>query len=206
MHPKIKALLERLGKTLEQVKTDHPDEYRTCLEGIADEQATIAAEAARVPGLQADVTRLEGERDAANNRATESAQALLTDTRTRMVDSAIDAAELPEIEPYQDGDTTVDLAGEWRTGLVESAVAAKSDAEAQALVKRQIGLRQHMLGGRQTESAGRGPQRPATPPAGRPAPKAPALPVGEEGNEGEGEHVTEDTDIGDLGPLARLRS
>ena len=172
MHPKIKALCERLGKTLEQIKTENQTEYQQALEDIAGEQNTLATEAARVPGLTAELARVTGERDAANTRADASEAARVAEARTGMVDAAIASTNLPEIAPYQDGETTVDLAGEWRAGLLESAMAAANDADAQALINRQVAARAHLLGPRQNEGAGARP-------APRPPTPGPRLPIGD---------------------------
>lgn len=163
LHPKITALTTRLGKSLEQVKTDHAAEYLATLEAIATETETAATEAAKVPGLQAQVTTLTTERDAARTELQTERSNGVRESRTRMVDDAIKAANLPELAPYQEGATTIDLAKVWRDQLVEAAVSAASTEAAQGVVTKEVSLRQHMLGGRTTESAqrpGNGPTLP----------------------------------------------
>lgn len=170
MHPKIKALCERLGKTLEQVKAENQTEYQQALEEIASEQNTLHVEAARVPGLTAQLARVTTERDDARRDLDEERQARVAESRGRMVDAAIEAADMPVVAPYQDGDTTVDLAGDWRAAVLGEAVRAESDAAALALVNRQVAARAHLLGRRQTESA-----RPTVP---APPARGPRLPAG----------------------------
>lgn len=170
LHPKITALTARLGKSLEQVKADHPAEYQAVLEEIATETETTAVEAAKVPGLQAQVVNLTTERDNARTELQTERSNGVRESRTRMVDDAIAAANLPVLAPYQEGATTVDLAKQWRDQLVEAAVSATSNEAAQGVVTKEVSLRQHMLGARTTESAQ------------RPAPSGPTLPGGDNDN------------------------
>lgn len=169
-HPKMIALAAKHNKTLEQVKVDHPAEYLQTLEAIATETETTAAEAAKVPGLQAQVTTLTTERDTARTELQTERANGVRESRTRMVDDAITAANLPTLAPYQEGATTVDLARQWRDQLVEAAVSAASNEAAQGVISQQVSIRQHMLGARSTESAQ------------RPAPTGPTLPGGDNDN------------------------
>lgn len=171
-HPKITALTTRLGKTLEQVKADHPADYQKVLEEIATETEATATEAAKVPGLQAQVTTLTTERDSARTELQAERANGVRESRTRMVDDAIAAANLPTLAPYQEGATTIDLAKQWRDQLVEAAVSAASNEAAQGLVTKEVSLRQHMFGARTTESA----QRPGT---------GPSLPINDRDNPGD---------------------
>lgn len=170
LHPKITALTARLGKSLEQVKADHPAEYQAVLEEIATETETTAVEAAKVPGLQAQVTNLTTERDTARTELQTERSNGVRESRTRMVDDAIAAANLPVLAPYQEGATTVDLAKQWRDQLVEAAVSAASNEAAQGVISQQVSIRQHMLGARTTEGAQ------------RPGPSGPSLPGGDNDN------------------------
>ncbi|GGL18412.1 hypothetical protein [Deinococcus radiotolerans] len=170
LHPKITALTTRLGKSLEQVKADHPAEYQAVLEEIATETETTATEAAKVPGLQAQVSSLTTERDNANQALQTERANGVRESRTRMVDDAITAAKLPTLPPYQEGATSIDLAKQWRDQLVEAAATAPSNEAAQGIVAQQVSVRQHMLGARTTESAG------------NPTPTGPGLPAGDNDN------------------------
>lgn len=172
MHPKLKALLERLGKTLEQVKSENNAEYLSCLEDIAAERAELAESAGRVPGLENEVARLKKEAaDAKADLETERTERR-REQRIALVDRVIAEAELPLLDPYKDGDKEVDLNAEFRNDLVEAAVAAESDESATALVAGRVARRKHELGARQIEAR----TQPPAPAAGA----APSLPIGQD--------------------------
>ncbi|MFC3833497.1 hypothetical protein [Deinococcus rufus] len=171
MHPKIKALCEQLGKTLDQVKAENATEYQAALEAIAEEQNTLHTEAARVPGMTAEIGRLQQTVRERDERITVLEGNAVRTTREGLVDAAIAAAHLPALEPYQDGDKTVDLQAEWRSTLVESAVAADSDAAAQVLINAAVSRQAHML-------AGRAASVPERQQEGARRPNAPRLPQG----------------------------
>lgn len=146
-HPKVTALAERLGKTVEQVKTEHAAEYQQVLEDIAHEAQTFQTEAARVPGLTAEITRLSGLNTEHTARIAELEGNAVRAARESLVDAALTAANLPRVPEYKDGDTTVDLNAVFREGLIETAVAASSDADAQTTVNARIAERAHLLKG-----------------------------------------------------------
>lgn len=174
MHPKIKALLERLGKTLEQVKADHPTEYLATLEeaardGHANQEA--AAQLATAQG-QLATTQTQLAQTQAALRLSEGNR--VTESRTAMVDKALNDAALPQLPPLEVGGETIDLNAKFREGLVAAAVAADSDEAATALLTQQIAIRKHELAGQQTEGVPN--VRPARPPV-----QAPNLPIGDNG-------------------------
>lgn len=161
MHPKIKALLERLGKTLEQVKAENQTEYQAALEAIADEQHAHQEAAALVPGLQAENARLLTENQVAQTALSASEAQRSADTRARIVDDALAAANLPTLDPYQEGDIQVDLNAAFRESLLNAALAADSDDAARASVARQVARQQHLLGTRPASEQANPPPAPA---------------------------------------------
>ncbi|KQR37736.1 hypothetical protein [Deinococcus sp. Leaf326] len=171
MHPKIKALLERFGKTLEQVKTDHPAEYLIALEeaardGHANQEAAtqLATAQSQLVTAQTQLAQTQAAlRLSEGNRVTES--------RTAMVDAALNAAALPKLPPLEVGGETVDLNAKFREGLVAAAIAADSDEAATALLTQQIAIRAHELAGEGVN----GVLPPRTPTQG------PKLPIGDNG-------------------------
>lgn len=176
MHPKLKKLLESLGKSLEQVKRDHPEDYTRTLEAIADEKAPGAEE---VAGLREQVGTLTTERDAAQTALAQERSTRVTEGRTRMVDEALAAANLPKLPPLDLGGEQVDLNASFRAGLLDHALRAESEEAAKALVDKGIALRRHELAGHQPAATAPERQTAAT----RPGIPAPSLPVADHGRE-----------------------
>lgn len=174
MHPKIKALLERLGKTLEQVKADHPAEYLTALEEAARDGHANQAAATQLATAQGQLatTQTQLAQTQAALRLSEGNR--VTESRTAMVDSALATAALPKLPPLEVGGETIDLNAKFREGLVAAAIAADSDEAATALLAQQIAIRAHELAGQQTEGV------PNVRPTRTPA-QGPDLPVADNG-------------------------
>lgn len=196
MHPKLKALLERLGKSLEQVKSENAPEYQACLEEIAAERADLTEQAGRVPGLENEVNRLKGELTEAQQALTAERRERQREQRTGLVDRAIAEAKLPLLPTYKEGDKDVDLNAEFRNDLVEAAVMADSDSAVKALIESRVARRKHELG-----------QRPVTRDAGVPAAggaaPAPSLPEGK--GPGEGDEVVRESALNNSAMALRLR-
>jgi hypothetical protein len=148
MHPKIKALMEKYGKTLEQVKAEHAAEYQQALEAVAADQNTFQEAAARLPEVQAQLARVQAEHTTLTAQLAASEAARLSEGRTRLVDDALTVAALPALAPFQDGDTTVDLNADFRAALLAEALAADSDAAATLVVDRRVRQEKHRRGER----------------------------------------------------------
>ncbi|MFC6663124.1 hypothetical protein [Deinococcus multiflagellatus] len=96
IHPKVQELLTKHGKTLEQVKKEHTGEYQAVLEAIASDSL---AQTARITELTGQVTTLETNLQAATVRAVTAEQGLVKESRAKLVDDAIAAANLPVLPP-----------------------------------------------------------------------------------------------------------
>ncbi|WP_147364008.1 hypothetical protein [Deinococcus cavernae] len=171
MHPKLKALLERLGKTLEQVKAEHAGEYLTTLEAIAAEGQASTEAASQLAAVQAQLTTTQTQLAQAQASLRQSEQNRVQESRTAMVDKALDDAALPQLPPLEIGNESIDLNAKFREGLLSAVLAAESDESAQALLTQQIAIRAHELAGQAENALG---VRPARVPAA-----APQLPIGD---------------------------
>jgi hypothetical protein len=161
MHKLLKALLEKhQGKTLDQVKTEHAEEYMGVLEQIATESVQTPApvtptESGTVSltdyrALEQTVVELRGQVSSLNSENHNA-------KRDNIASSALEAARLPSAGTVKYGETEIDLDASFRAELVQVARAAESDESARTAVDRKIVERRAALGVR--ESA----QNPAKP-------------------------------------------
>ena len=171
MHPKLKALCERLGKTLEQVKADHQAEYVQTLEAIAAEGHASTEAASQVASLTTQLSAAQTQLAQTQEALRQSEANRVKESRTAMVDSAIAEANLRQVPPLELNGEQIDLNAKWREGLLTMVLAAPSDEDAATLLAQQVAVRQHEVG-TQEESVVPAVQPPRVP-AG-----APSLPVG----------------------------
>lgn len=174
MHPKIKALCERLNKTLEQVKTEHTADYMTVLESIAKDGEGNAQAAAELATTQAQLLQAQTQLAQTQEALRTSEGNRVQESRTAMVDAALAEANLPTLPPLKLGNESIDLNAKWRESLLAQVLAAESDEAANTLLSQQIAVRAHELAGQQTESP-----LPVVQPPRVGASKGPSLPAGD---------------------------
>ncbi len=169
MHPLIKQLCERLGKTLEQVKKEHATEYYGVLETIAEQNAQAGAAPnapapVTAPAAQPNAPPAQEHRQPAAPAAPQPASqvegtlerevlSLTTELRTERTErvrtarrniaiAALESAQLPRAPKVGE----VDLDARFREQLEAAAIAAQSDDEARSLVDQMISERRALMG------------------------------------------------------------
>lgn len=155
MNKHLKALLDKYqGRTLEQVKADHPAEYLEALELIAKENVAPApAIVVTEPGsvsladyraLETTVVELRG---TVGNLTTQNHNA----TRDGIALTALEGARLPSAGTVKHGESEIDLDASFRAELTGIARTAESDEAARTAVASKITERRAVLGQRTTE-------------------------------------------------------
>lgn len=154
MHELLKALMEKYqGKTLDQIKTEHAAEYLQALERIAESgtpaPAPAPAPVVPTPTVTAPITNAESTLEqsvlALNARLEASERQALTEKRTNIAITALEAAQLPRAPKVGE----LDLDARFREQLITVAVTAKDDAEAKALVDQMVTERRALMGATQ---------------------------------------------------------
>ncbi|MGY2892487.1 hypothetical protein [Deinococcus sp. UYEF24] len=153
MHKHLKALMDKYtGRTIEQIKTDHPSEYLEALEKISQEavapapvnQPVVQTEPGTVSlsdyrALESTVVELRGTVD---NLKTQNHNA----TRDGIALTALEAARLPSAGTVKHGESEIDLDASFRAELTGLARQAESDAAARTAVESKIAERRAVQG------------------------------------------------------------
>ncbi|AFZ67080.1 hypothetical protein [Deinococcus peraridilitoris] len=201
MHPLLKALCDKHGKTLEQVKKEHAQEYYGVLETIAEQvtQAQANPQTPSTPGTAgnpqpnappATETRRPAPRAGTPDEESLESQVLeltselrserqerVRTARLNIVSTALESANLRPVPARGE----IDFEARFRERLEAAAISADNDQEARTVVADMIEERRGLVGSR--DDAG----RPAPPRAfehldrTNPANRGPALPVGNNG-------------------------
>jgi len=157
MHKHLKTLMEKFaGKSIEQIKADHPTEYTEALEKIAQEsvQAPAPAPAAQTePGTVSlsDYRALETTVVALNQTVKNLTDQNHNATRDGIAITALEAARLPSAGKVKNGETEIDLDASFRAELIGISRQAESDEAARSAVELKIVDRRAVLGQRPTE-------------------------------------------------------
>ncbi|WP_407572129.1 hypothetical protein [Deinococcus altitudinis] len=151
MHKHLKALMDKYtGRTIEQIKTDHPSEYLEALEKISQEsvQTPVPVPVQTEPGtvsltdyraLESTVVELRG---TVSNLTTQNHNA----TRDGIALTALEAARLPSAGTVKHGESEIDLDASFRAELTGLARQAESDAAARTAVESKIAERRAVQG------------------------------------------------------------
>jgi len=152
MHKHLKALMDKYtGRTIEQIKADHPSEYLEALEKISTEAPAPAAQAEAGTVSLTDYRALESTvvelRGTVTNLTTQNHNA----TRDGIALTALEGARLPSAGTVKHGETEIDLDASFRAELTGLARAAESDEAAKAAVEGKIAERRAVQGQRAAE-------------------------------------------------------
>ncbi|GAA3995275.1 hypothetical protein GCM10022631_01810 [Deinococcus rubellus] len=153
MNKHLKVLLDKYqGRTLEQIKVDHPSEYTETLELIARESVNpIPAPVEPGNVSLADYRALENTvvelRGTVGNLTTQNHNA----TRDGIALTALESARLPSAGTVKNGESEIDLDASFRAELTGLARTAESDEAARTAVASKITERRGLLEKRTTE-------------------------------------------------------